>query len=102
MVEQLTRNEQVVGSTPMGGSGEAIEGRALINDPAGHFSEQPGCRAAGSSVMDIAIHAIECTTAGHIKGGSSSVVEHQLPKLRVVGSNPISRSDGKKGVPYSI
>jgi hypothetical protein len=23
---------------------------------------------------------------------SSSVVEHQLPKLRVVGSNPVSRS----------
>ena len=26
------------------------------------------------------------------KGGSSSVVEHQLPKLRVAGSTPVSRS----------
>ena len=27
-----------------------------------------------------------------IKCGSSSVVEHQLPKLRVAGSTPVSRS----------
>ena len=26
------------------------------------------------------------------KSGSSSGVEHQLPKLRVAGSNPVSRS----------
>ncbi len=30
--------------------------------------------------------------------GSSSGVEHQLPKLRVVGSNPISRSTENEGV----
>jgi hypothetical protein len=30
-----------------------------------------------------------------IISGSSSGVEHQLPKLRVVGSNPISRSKKK-------
>ena len=29
--------------------------------------------------------------------GSSSVVEHQLPKLRVAGSTPVSRSD-KQGL----
>ncbi len=27
-----------------------------------------------------------------LKSGSSSGVEHQLPKLRVAGSNPVSRS----------
>ncbi len=32
---------------------------------------------------------------GHSKCESSSVVEHQLPKLRVVGSIPISRSDNQ-------
>jgi hypothetical protein len=47
LVEQLIRNEQVVGSSPIGGS--------------------ENC-------------------------GSSSGVEHQLPKLRVEGSNPFSRS----------
>ena len=60
VVEQLTRNEQVVGSTPMGGSGG------------------------------------QC--------GSSSGVEHQLPKLRVEGSNPFSRSNKKarkRGFCYS-
>ncbi len=29
------------------------------------------------------------------KGGSSSVVEHQLPKLRVAGSTPVSRSESQ-------
>ena len=32
-----------------------------------------------------------------ISGGSSSVVEHLLPKQRVVGSNPISRSRPPSG-----
>ncbi len=30
------------------------------------------------------------------KSGNSSEVEHQLPKLRVAGSNPVSRSFLKK------
>ena len=30
--------------------------------------------------------------AGNRSSGRSSVVEHQLPKLGVVGSNPIARS----------
>ena len=50
LVEQLIRNEQVVGSSPIGGSKDC---------------------------------------------GSSSVVEHQLPKLRVGGSIPLSRSNKK-------
>ena len=31
------------------------------------------------------------------KGGSSSVVEHQLPKLRVAGSTPVSRAEESVG-----
>ena len=53
LVEQLIRNEQVVGSSPIGGSKKIL---------------QKNC-------------------------GSSSVVEHQLPKLRVAGSTPVSRSN---------
>src|SRR5450759_1621876 len=64
LVEQLIRNEQVVGSSPIGGSKKIL---------------QKNC-------------------------GSSSGVEHQLPKLRVEGSNPFSRSKYKRSthMSYSV
>ena len=40
--------------------------------------------------MDTKIY--ECINLLILKGGSSSVVERQLPKLNVAGSIPVSRS----------
>lgn len=34
----------------------------------------------------------------HQSAGLAQLVEHQLPKLRVAGSNPVSRSDFRRGV----
>ena len=74
MVEQLIRNKQVVGSSPIGGSDKfrIMDADCGIRIFCNFVHLYPGYRIK--------------------KCGSSSVVEHQLPKLRVAGSTPVSRS----------
>jgi hypothetical protein len=71
LVEQLIRNEQVVGSSPIGGSNDC--GVRIFD-----------CGFIVTNLID---------KSEIINRGSSSVVEHQLPKLRVGGSRPLSRSN---------
>ena|SRR5690606_8737900 len=63
LVEHVTRNDGVVGSSPTGGS------------PAGTLRAPAGMEYGG---FDLA--------------GVAQLAEHQLPKLRVAGSSPVSRS----------
>jgi hypothetical protein len=43
-------------------------------------------------------HFIIFATLYYSFAGIAQLVEHQLPKLRAAGSNPVSRSNNKKAV----
>jgi hypothetical protein len=89
VVEQLTRNEQVEGSTPLGGSikiadwGFSIADLVRITNPQSEI-QNPKLEKIKFFIIFGQLNQNKC--------GSSSVVEHQLPKLRVAGSTPVSRS----------
>ncbi len=89
MVEQLTRNEQVVGSTPMGGSvtsrQSAVRSRQF---------KTPAKEGAQSRIRRLANQEGK-SVGNEIKAGIAQLVEHQLPKLRAASSNLVSRSDEK-------
>jgi hypothetical protein len=57
----------------------------------------PAKGLAGEAHLILKLHLIKVRKSiffnfACLKSGSSSVVEHQLPKLRVAGSTPVSRS----------
>ena len=39
-----------------------------------------------------------CLYTARLNAGITQLVEYQLPKLRVAGSNPVSRSNKNKGL----
>ena len=72
LVEQLIRNEQVEGSNPLRGS------KQCTNVPVYQFNNSNFCWYTGKLV--------------HLFAEVAQLVEHQLPKLRVAGPNPVFRS----------
>ena len=50
---------------------------------------------------DIELAGVFCYVGGALSG-SNSVVECQLPKLDVAGSNPVSRSKNLKSLPSAM
>ena len=92
LVERLTCNEDVAGSTPAGGSTELLIEKEVF----GEMPERPkgaDCKSAG-----VCLRRFESFPRHHllsvnvIKAGVAQLVEHQPSKLGVVSSSLIARS----------
>ena len=65
---------------------------AILGTLAGQVNERSASTPPSSTVAALLVRFARCYAANH-PSGSSSAVEHQLPKLRVAGSIPVSRSN---------
>jgi hypothetical protein len=84
-VERVTRNDEVVGSIPTGGSARV--------DTAGRTRrlDVGPCYRRGRTAGKAAGALLRAAVAGGRVAGVAQLAEHQLPKLRVAGSSPVSR-----------
>ena len=76
-VEQLTCNQQVVGSIPIASS--------ILNAVVAELADAPDLGSGAQCV------GVQVPPTAPLRG-SGSVVEHRLAKARVAGSNPVFRS----------
>ena len=98
-VEQLTCNQQVVGSTPTIGSSVWVRARAAERYPSGQREQTvnlPASAYRGSSPLPSTKFAAVTdgteTETDTKPAGVAQLVERQPSKLNVAGSSPVSRS----------
>ena len=90
LVEQLICNQQVAGSSPIA----SLENQFLGEVP--KWTKGADCKSAGFGLQRFESSPLQrfsfLSKKWMARAGVAQLVEHQPSKLRVAGSNPVSRS----------